>query len=468
MEMLNLMRSIASVEGGAYKLLEGAAKTLPPPSKRVEGADEARTEPWSPADEFQVFDYSGSPTESLAAAWPYVFTLSGVLSLLFNPETDARTLRGALDAVKALCWDEAKPAGAQEAAVDTIAGVAISMGVLVPLVSLQQAMGDSADPGLTEAISSLSVYLINRGKDRQGHWKEKVAEYQEALAGWKERNETPEAEEPVEEEEDPKAKKKKAKAKAPVAAAEPMPTEVLGDPNKGPTYEQWQPLLNSVVDDIRNGQKNSTPLLAAQIGGITSIVEALLHAGANSNIADSEGVSPLMRAVGQGNEEAMVQVVGSGGDVDCIDKDGVNVLKFAFTAPMREQLDDLMKLLGPPLVIEHSDEAEAAATKLQCVVRGNQAKKKVAAIKKGEEYVQQATAVEDLVEEGNPRLVPFLLSKEADPNVSDNDGNFPLHWALAGTSVWSKVQGRDVMWTSAPQLQIEGKSTVKLLLEYGE
>lgn len=58
MEMLNLMRSIASVEGGAYKLLEGAAKTLPPPSKRVEGADEAPTEPWSPSDEFQVFDYS--------------------------------------------------------------------------------------------------------------------------------------------------------------------------------------------------------------------------------------------------------------------------------------------------------------------------------------------------------------------------------------------------------------------------
>ena len=389
-----------------------------------------------------------------------------MLSLLFNPETDARTLRGALDAVKALCWDESKPAGDQEAAVDTIAGVAISMGVLVPLVSLQQAMGDSADPGLTDAISSLSVYLINRGKDRQAHWEAKVSEYETALAGWKERNETPEGDEP-EEEEDPK-KKKKAKGKAPAVTAEPMPTEVLGDPNKGPAYEQWKPLLNSVVDDIRNGQKNSTPLLAAQIGGITSIVEALLHAGANSNIADSEGVSPLMRAVGQGNEEAMVQVVGSGGDVDCIDKDGVNVLKFAFTAPMREQLDGLMKLLGPPLVIEHSDEAEAAATKLQCVVRGKQAKKRVKAIKNGEDYVQEVTAVEDLVEQGNPRLVPFLLTKEADPNVSDNDGNFPLHWAVAGTSVWSKVQGRDVMWTSAPQLVIDGKSVIKLLLEYGE
>ena len=81
-----------------------------------------------------------------------------------------------------------------------------------------------------------------------------------------------------------------------------------GDPNEGPTVDEWKLFLNITVDDERNHQRETTPLLAAQFGGIRSILNALLEAGASADVTDGAGVTAVMHALQQGNDQSVQEV----------------------------------------------------------------------------------------------------------------------------------------------------------------
>ena len=84
---------------------------------------------------------------------------------------------------------------------------------------------------------------------------------------------------------------------------------------------------------------------------------------------------------------------------------------------------------------EEEVELGNAALKIQGVFRTREAKKRVAVIKEDNgidafTHLKKACNVPGL-----PLLVQFLIDKGADVNISDDDGNFPLHWALSGATV---------------------------------
>merc|ERR1711968_363490 len=100
-------------------------------------------------------------------------------------------------------------------------------------------------------------------------------------------------------------------------------------------------------------------------------------------MADATGVSPLMRAMGQGNETATVQVVNAEGDVDCMDANGTNVLKLGLGAPTSDQVEDLLRELSVNEE-DFGEEDEIAAVKIQSIMRGKLAQGRVGKIAAGE------------------------------------------------------------------------------------
>ena len=109
---------------------------------------------------------------------------------------------------------------------------------------------------------------------------------------------------------------------------------------------------------------------------------------------------------------------------------------------------------------EDEIELAGASLKIQGVFRTRQAKKKAAKMKfEGVEFDESKAQVVS----GLPSLVEFLISKGADVNISDDEGNFPLHWALMGATVDFKFRGVKVMFKGP----MKDQSLVDLLSESG-
>ena len=152
------------------------------------------------------------------------------------------------------------------------------------------------------------------------------------------------------------------------------------DPNGGPTKSSWSVLLDSRASYGRYCHSSRTALHAAASSGNSTITGSLLEAGASVNVFDIENITPLILAINSGCISLAERLIDAGADYDAVTCAGDNVLKYAFLMPDR--------------------------------VHGG--------------YT---------VSPGAPRLIPVLLRGGADPNIADENGNHPLHWALAGARI---------------------------------
>ena len=230
---------------------------------------------------------------------------------------------------------------------------------------------------------------------------------------------------------------------------------------------------------MRNGRASSAALLAAQIGGIEALVEALLHSGAEPNTPDGAGVTPLMYALAQGNDGVVRKLLACGADVDAMDSLGTNVLKLSLVSPRMSVLDDAIassiarreeaeaKALE---LASYTEEERASILKIQSVSRARKAAQRVELMKAGNLTEAQKLADEDedvdnvdLV--GDPRLLATMLGApaSADANVSDDSGNFPLHWLITGAVVPFTLKGASCKLRLLPITDAEAQRDVDVL-----
>lgn len=87
--------------------------------------------------------------------------LAPVLAPVFDADASPAMVDAGIQALLRLVWDRALPEGAQDALTDTLGGLAMSMGALVPLVSY--ASKAEKETSMGPAIAELAAYLINRG-----------------------------------------------------------------------------------------------------------------------------------------------------------------------------------------------------------------------------------------------------------------------------------------------------------------
>jgi ankyrin repeat protein len=114
------------------------------------------------------------------------------------------------------------------------------------------------------------------------------------------------------------------------------------------------PVLDFYFRDGRNPNarvENDQPLLlAATLQGDEATVARLLSAGASADLADDDGLTPLMAAARDGNLDLVRRFVGNVTNINATDRKGFSALHYALVQGHKEVVQMLLRLssdLGP-------------------------------------------------------------------------------------------------------------------------
>lgn len=317
------------------------------------------------------YDPRSFPTDAL----PYIRAVAIFLQPLRSPDASVTDIIAALVGLRRLCQEgehesgETKPVppgpgdcasplptskdGTTGALVDTLAGVTVSVGALVPLIALWGCViagGGGAVGGskvlhteiekIIRDCQGLSEYLIRRGHSRETFWSslpslEQVAEA-EAMAA-----EAAAAQKKAQRKSKAVAKESKIKEEQKCVPCSPAPPAGRPDPNLGPNQAIWMQLLNARMNEKRTALQGTTALLIATSVGLETVITELLLVGVDPNVRGSDGRSALMFALAQGMDDIARKLVEAGADVEAIDMQGCNVLQYAFLCPSREAMQSI-------------------------------------------------------------------------------------------------------------------------------
>jgi ankyrin repeat protein len=88
-----------------------------------------------------------------------------------------------------------------------------------------------------------------------------------------------------------------------------------------------------------------TPLIAAIYQNNTNVVELLIKAGADVNVADKDGTTPLMWAIGKGDQGVGLvrTLINHGADVFAKDSRGVTVYSYASSEPPKPRILEVLR-----------------------------------------------------------------------------------------------------------------------------
>ena len=145
---------------------------------------------------------------------------------------------------------------------------------------------------------------------------------------------------------------------------------------------------------------SGTPLLLYAVTEKASddIVSAILKAGANVNQADVNGTTPLHAAADAGSASTLELLLKAKADPNVSDRRGITPLALAIRSGDLEKVRALV----------------SAGVSVNEPMLGGRVTPLILAVRVGKRNV-----------------VTFLLTKKADPNLADPEGNTPLHYAAA-------------------------------------
>lgn len=186
---------------------------------------------------------------------------------------------------------------------------------------------------------------------------------------------------------------------------------------------------------------NNTPLAAAFNYGSqgVAIADLLLKKGAKIESLDSEGYTPLLRAVYSGSKDRVEYLLGKGADIKATDRRGRGILDIAFVNSNPE----ILKLLLEKADIKTRD--GEGRTPLHSAVLRNLREPVAQLIAKGADINTQDLSGETplhLAARTPSSLIKTLLDVGAKTDIENNRGDLPLHIALRRPDEWENVGPR--------------------------
>jgi ankyrin repeat protein len=160
-------------------------------------------------------------------------------------------------------------------------------------------------------------------------------------------------------------------------------------------------LLEKGANPNISDKYGDTPLSEAVSNGHHSIVEFLLEKGANPNISNNDGDIPLHEAVNNGHHKIVELLLEKGADPNASNKDGERPLHHASYLGHFDIIRTLVER-GADLDVQDSD---------------------------GDTPIQLASL------SGHHEAVRFLLGRGANPSIGDNEWRTPLHSAAEEGSI---------------------------------
>ena len=197
-----------------------------------------------------------------------------------------------------------------------------------------------------------------------------------------------------------------------------------------------------------------TPLFMAAKVGDAEIMELLLQAGADANIANTNGTTPLMLAAGSGKTAAVQLLLDHGGDVNARDiTNGQTAVMFAAALNRGEAISMLVESgadLGVLTKVSYVQQGRRARvddeldertvemggnTALHFSAREGALDAVRALVAAGADVDQvsgndHTPPITQALITGNLDIAMFLLQSGADPNIANADGLAPLYATL--------------------------------------
>ncbi|XP_078583018.1 uncharacterized protein LOC144865869 [Branchiostoma floridae x Branchiostoma japonicum] len=198
----------------------------------------------------------------------------------------------------------------------------------------------------------------------------------------------------------------------------------------GDTDRVKQLMEDGVNPDSSSGQWQRTPLHLAAENGHHETMSALLTAGADFNVQDSQQWTPLHDAAENGHHRTVSALLGNGADVNTR---GGGQRTPLHLAAENDHHETVSALLAAPAVVVDARSSGTERTPLH-EAAGNGHHKIVAALLKAGADVNskdndQSSVLHEAAENGHLETVSALLTTGADVNAQDSEQRTPLHRA---------------------------------------
>lgn len=195
-------------------------------------------------------------------------------------------------------------------------------------------------------------------------------------------------------------------------------------------------------------------------------VKAHLDAGTDVNVADANGITPLIAAVTSGQRDVVQLMLSAGADLNAHGPEGRTALIYAIQA---EQADMALFLLEQEGVDLEARETHGS-TPLVEAVAFEQMKVAEVLLENGADINARGpvgrTALHVVGPKLDVKLFRWLLQRGADPDARDDDGAIPLHHAAFSTMPADVAEARNAR--SALHLLLESTSDMNVANNTGQ
>ena len=197
-----------------------------------------------------------------------------------------------------------------------------------------------------------------------------------------------------------------------------------------------------------------------------SAVKAHLDAGTDVNVADANGITPLIAAVTSGQRDLVQLLLSAGADINARGPEERTALIYAIQAEQPEMALFLLEQEGVDLKARESH----GSTPLVEAVAYNQLKVAEVLLEKGADINAQGPVGRTALHVVGPQLdidlFRWLLERGANPDARDDDGATPLHHATVFFMPTNSAERDDAR--SALHLLLESTSDLNAANNIGQ
>ena len=202
--------------------------------------------------------------------------------------------------------------------------------------------------------------------------------------------------------------------------------------------------INKGANVNATNHKNQTVVLLACKKGNTNIINMLLDAGADPNVADTNGYTCLHATAYCGVRQGVFQaIIDHGVDVNATNKQNQTALLVACTQQNTDLINTLLNAGADPSIADTNGDTCLH----QAVTQSSSKAILQAIIDHGAEVNatnhENQTALLPACKEGNTDLINTLLNAGADPSIADTSGDTCLHKAV--TQSFSKAMLQEII-----------------------